>query len=208
MNCPDCGAPVSPQAVVCPQCGFPLRKDALAAASAVPGAAPAKNKWLPWAIGCGALVLVAIVGGGIAMALILPKYAPAINRMKETEGEVLLREAYRAEQQYHADRGAYTSDLTELERSGWISRPTNFYELRVESAGRDDLCLEATPKPRTGAGLFVISMDQDGLIHRSVGCTGPAEADSTAADYVPADTATPVADTIQSDIPAKSDSSF
>lgn len=200
MNCPDCGSPVSPNAVVCPQCGFPLRKDALNAAP-LPGAPP-KTNYVPWLIGCGALLVLALVGIGIAAALFIPRFGPQIRQMKEGEAELLLQEAYRYEKRYHADRGTFTRDREELTRLGWEDRPGAFYELRIESAGRDDLCLEATPKAATGAGLSTISMDADGRIHRTVGCTGPAEDDSTSVpDEFTTDTTTPVPDTLQTDIP-------
>ncbi|HET7463641.1 MAG TPA: zinc ribbon domain-containing protein [Longimicrobium sp.] len=169
-HCPDCGAPVSPTAVVCPQCGFPIRPTAIPGQPGRPGGGS----------GTTAVVIGLVVGGfavvmfiGFIAALAIPQFSKATQRAKEIEGEALLRWAHTAEQSYFAEHGAYTDRealLTEPKRP-----PANAlqrYTLQISAASDRELCLEAVPKE---AGVRAISMDEDGTIYRSAGCSGPPD---------------------------------
>jgi len=169
-RCPDCGASVSPNAVVCPQCGFPIRQNALPGQPGRPGSGS----------GAAAIVIALVVGGfvvvmfiGVLAALAIPRFTQASRRAKEIEGEALLKWAYAAEQSYFAEHGAYTASeasLTEPKRppADVLQR----YTLQISAASDRDLCLEAVPRE---AGVRAISMDEEGWIYRAAGCSGPPD---------------------------------
>lgn len=164
-RCPDCGAPISPGAVVCSQCGFPIQKN-------VPGARGGSGS------GAAGIVIGVVVGGfvvvmmiGMLAALAIPQFAKATARAKEKEGEALLKWAYTAEQTYLAEHGMYTSNvavLTGPERPA-TTGPQR-YTLEISAASDRDLCLEAVPRP--GMDVNALSMDVTGSIYRSAGCSG------------------------------------
>src|SRR5215203_4197937 len=103
--CPDCGAPISPGAVVCPTCGFPLRPDALQRGTGPGGGSGSGKAIIVIAlVACGLFGLMIV---GIFAAIAIPRFAQVSRRAKEMPGETLLKTAYTAEQTYFAEHGMY-----------------------------------------------------------------------------------------------------
>ena len=186
-RCPDCGAPTSPGAVVCPQCGFPIRPDAMPLQGGRPGGGGGSS--------ARTLIIVAVVVVGLMMvgfvgviaAIAIPQFAKASARAKEKDGEALLKWAYTAEQTYFAQNGRYTSKVAELSAPGRPARASGpeLYTLEVSAASDRELCLEAVPTPAAGRDVNALSMDVDGGIYRSAGCSGEPH------DWVPPEIAGP-----------------
>ncbi|HEU4560411.1 MAG TPA: hypothetical protein VFS20_21350 [Longimicrobium sp.] len=172
-RCPDCGAPTSPGAVVCPQCGFPIRPDVMSQAGHRGGGGGSGSRTGVIVAVAVAVVLGGIVFIGIIAALAIPRFTMASARAKEKNGEALLKWAYVAEQTYYAQNGRYTSDLEAL--TDLVPPPSTgneMYAVEVSAASDRDLCLEAVPTPAAGRDVNALSMDADGSIYRSAGCSG------------------------------------
>jgi type IV pilus assembly protein PilE len=170
-RCPDCGAPVSPNAVVCPQCGFPIRPSALPRGVGPQGGGSSSS---------AVVIIVAVVGvffGGVVIfgilaAIAIPRFAAATERAKEKQGEGLLKWAYVAEQTFHAQNGRYTTDVDELNRiSPRETTGARLYDLEVSAAGDRELCLEAVPFGGNRSSK-PLSMDANGSIYHAAGCSG------------------------------------
>src|SRR5215218_455409 len=162
VSCPDCGAQVSDTAIVCVQCGFPLRCDALAASTGRGGGSSPRNT--------AGIIMAVVVAGffgivviGILAALAIPRFAGAAGRMKEMEGELLLKQAYMLENRYFSEHGEYAPSLEALKSVGWRqTRPPNFYTIEVASADSSDVCLQALPLP--SADVQPMRMRTNGLV--------------------------------------------
>src|SRR5262249_32836303 len=78
----------------------------------------------------------------------------------------------------HADHGAFTRDLAELQPLGWV-KPSyaRYYDVGVSAASDRDLCLEAMPKPDAIGQVSALSMDGEGRLYRDARCTGAPEAE-------------------------------
>ncbi|HYH80693.1 MAG TPA: zinc ribbon domain-containing protein [Longimicrobium sp.] len=169
-RCPDCGAPISPGAVVCPTCGFPLRPDALARGGPGGGGSGSGKTVIVIAlVACG---LFAVMFVGVIAALAIPRFAAASARAREKQGETLLKMAYTAEQAYFAEHGMYTSSVDSLKEIVGPAADSSAarYTLEISAASDRDLCLEAVPVP--GSGVGALSMDVTGMLYRTAGCSG------------------------------------
>jgi Tfp pilus assembly protein PilE len=185
INCPDCGAQVSDTAVVCAQCGFPLRRELLMQGGAARGAKSGANTA---AIVVGVVVagFVGLVMIGILAALAIPRFAQATQRVKEKDGELLLKKLFTLENAYMANTGAYARTVEELSSVGWL--PTDsarFYtpEITLSPAGDAIVCLDARPK--RGGDVQPLSMDSVGVMYHDEGCAGETLRESRAASFQP-----------------------
>jgi len=170
VSCPDCGAQVSDTAIVCAQCGFPLRRGALAAGTGRGGGASSPRNTAGIIIAVVAAGFFGIVVIGILAALAIPRFSGAVGRMKEMEGELLLKQAYTLETQYFSEHGVYAPSLEALKSVGWRQvNPPNFYTVEVASADSSDFCLQALPLP-SAAGVPPMRMRVGGLVERGVRC--------------------------------------
>jgi type IV pilus assembly protein PilE len=171
-RCPDCGTPVSPNAVVCPQCGFPIRPAQLPQGIGRIGGGSSSTK-----VVIAAVIVTVLLGGivliGIVAALAIPRFTAASQRAKEKQGEGLLKWAYVAEQTFHAQHGRFTGDVAELNSVNGprVETGAHLYDLEVSAASDNELCLEAV-SARGNASLKALSMDQNGSIYHVAGCSG------------------------------------
>jgi Tfp pilus assembly protein PilE len=174
-RCPDCGAPISPGAVVCPQCGFPIRPDVMPyqgrPGGGGGGGGTGTRTLILVAVAAVGLIMVVVIG--ILAAIAIPRFAQASARAREKNGEALLKWAYTAEQSYFAEHGRYTMDVSALTAPG-RPEPTGAaqFTLEVSAASDRELCLEAVPTPAAGREVSALSMDVDGAIYRAAGCSG------------------------------------
>lgn len=173
-RCPDCGAPVSPGAVVCPQCGFPIRPDVMPLQGGRPGGGGGSGARTLIIVAVAVVGLLGIGFVGMLAAIAIPRFSMAAARAKEKNGEALLKWAYTAEQTYYAQNGRYTSNVAELTTEGRPQRAggPELYTLEISAASDRELCLEAVPTPAAGRDVRALSMDVDAGIYRSAGCSG------------------------------------